>query len=89
MMAGGWEYCLINCTRMPGQDEGEHRVVCQLVTAGSLAEVEYRETEGSPLVAVARALNELGCDGWELVSYDTSTNRGVFKRPQDKLGEGR
>ncbi len=84
---GRWEYCLINCTRMPGQDEDEHRVVCQLVSADSLAEVEYRESEGSPLVAITRALNELGYKGWELVSYDTSTNRGVLKRPQDEVGE--
>jgi len=26
-------------------------------------------------------LNNLGADGWELVTYDTTTNRGVFKRP--------
>ena len=86
-MAARWEYCLINCTRMPGHDEGEHRVVCQLVCADSLVQVEYAESEGSPLVAVARALNELGYDGWELVSYDMSTNRGVLKRPQEELGE--
>jgi hypothetical protein len=34
------------------------------------------------LAAIGRLLNELGADGWELVTYDTTTNRGVLKRPQ-------
>lgn len=82
----GWEYCLINCTRMPGRQEGDHRVVCQVVRPGSLVEAEYREGAGSPLEAMAQALDALGREGWELVSYDTSSNRGILKRPRSESG---
>jgi hypothetical protein len=85
-MRARWEYCLINCTRMPGHRDHEHRIVCQVVVPGSITEVEYCESEGSPLEAIARALNDLGRQGWELVGYDTSTNRGVFKRPRAESG---
>ncbi len=85
-MGTRWEYCLVNCTRMPGRGDAEHLVVCQLVRAESMQEIEFREGERSPLTAIAQALNRLGRDGWELVSYDTSTNRGVLKRPRPELG---
>ena len=32
-------------------------------------------------------LNQLGAEGWELVAWDTTTNRGVFKRPAHPQGE--
>lgn len=84
-----WEYCLLACTPMSGLDEEGIRIAYQLIAPGSARELEIRSGEPSPLAAIGRLLNELGRDGWELVAYDTSTNRGVFKRPTLQSGGGR
>ena len=85
-----WEYCLINCTRLPGPmsgpDDGGYRVVCQVFEPGSAYELELLAGEQSLLEVIGQALNELGKGGWELVAYDTSSNRGVFKRPLAESG---
>ena len=75
-----WEYCLLTCTPMTGLDEGGIRIVYQLIAPDKVKDSERRTDESSPLAAIGRLLNELGREGWELVTYDTSTNRGVFKR---------
>jgi hypothetical protein len=75
-----WEYCLLTCTPMSGLDEAGVRIAYQIVGPDAVQELEIRSGEPSPLVAIGRLLNELGREGWELVAYDTSTNRGVFKR---------
>ena len=77
----GWEYCLITCTPMSGLDDAGIRLLYHLVTPQESRHLEIRCQDPSPLAAIGRLLNELGADGWELVSYDTTTNRGVFKRP--------
>jgi hypothetical protein len=77
-----WEYCLLTCTPMSGLDDGGSRVAYQVIAPNQAAELQIRTTERSPLAAIGRLLNELGQEGWELVAYDTTTNRGVFKRPK-------
>ena len=77
----GWEYCLITCTPMSGLDDSGIRLLYQLVTPEGSMHLEIHSDDPSPLAAIGRLLNELGADGWELVTYDTTTNRGVFKRP--------
>ena len=77
----GWEYCLITCTPMSGLDDSGIRLLYQLVTPEDSMHLEIHSDDPSPLAAIGRLLNELGADGWELVAYDTTTNRGVFKRP--------
>jgi hypothetical protein len=52
-----------------------------LVTPEDAMHLEIHSDDPSPLAAIGRLLNKLGADGWELVTYDTTTNRGVFKRP--------
>ncbi len=76
-----WEYCLLTCTPMSGLDEDGVRLAYQVIRPEGAKDLEIRSGERSPLVAIGRLLNELGQEGWELVTYDTSTNRGVFKRP--------
>ena len=76
-----WEYCLLTCTPIAGFDEEGYRVVYQLVSPDEVRDLETRTSAHSSLVAIGSLLNELGWEGWELVAYDTSTNRGVFKRP--------
>ena len=76
-----WEYCLIICTPMSGLDDSGIRLSYQLVTAEDAVHREFHSDDPSPLAAIGRLLNKLGADGWELVTYDTTTNRGVFKRP--------
>ncbi len=75
-----WEYCLLTCTPMSGLDEEGVRIACHLFAPDQGRELEIRSGERSPLAAIARLLNDLGAEGWELVAYDTATNRGVFKR---------
>lgn len=77
-----WEYCLITCTPMSGLDEAGIRLSYQLVTPDGARHLEIHSDDPSPLAAIGRLLNKLGADGWELVAYDTTTNRGVFKRPK-------
>ena len=77
----GWEYCLIVCTPMSGLDDSGIRLLYQLVTPEDSRHLEIHCDDPSPLAAIGRLLNELGADGWELVTYDTTTNRGVLKRP--------
>ena len=79
-MTNRWEYCLLTCTPMTGLDEQGVRIVYQLVTSEQVSHLEVHGDAPSPLAAIGRLLNELGEEGWELVAYDTSTNRGVFKR---------
>jgi hypothetical protein len=76
-----WEYCLITCTPMSGLDNSGIRLLYQLVTPEDVMHLEIHSEDPSPLAAIGRLFNELGADGWELVTYDTTTNRGVFKRP--------
>jgi hypothetical protein len=82
-----WEYCLLTCTPMSGLDEDGVRIAYQVIVPGGVRQLEIRSGEPSPLVAIGRLLNELGKEGWELVAYDTSTNRGVFKRRVLQSGE--
>jgi len=77
-----WEYCLLTCTPVTGFDEEGIRLAYQLVTPEQVDNQTVHSQDPSPLVAINRLLNRLGKDGWELVSYDTATNRGVFKRPK-------
>jgi hypothetical protein len=77
-----WEYCLLTCTPMTGLDKEGVRLSYQLVTPDQVQRLELHSDDPSPLAAIGRLLNELGTDGWELVTYDTTTNRGVFKRPK-------
>jgi hypothetical protein len=67
---------------MTGLDEDGVRLVYQLVTPEQVSDLEVHSDAPSPLAAIGRLLNGLGQEGWELVAYDTSTNRGVFKRPK-------
>lgn len=82
MTAQQWEYCLLVCTPMSGLDEHGIRIAYQLVAPERVARLEFRGDDPSPFVGIGQILNELGAEGWELVSYDTTTNRGVFKRPK-------
>ncbi len=84
-----WEYCLLACTPMSGLDEEGVRLAYQVIGPDGARELEVRCGERSPLQAIGRLLNELGQEGWELVAYDTGTNRGVFKRPARKPGDDR
>ena len=83
-----WEYCLLTCTPMSGLDEDGVRIAYQVIVPDGVQQLKVRSSEPSPLVAIGRLLNELGKEGWELVAYDTSTNRGVFKRRVLQSGEG-
>jgi hypothetical protein len=75
-----WEYCLLACTPMSGLDEDGVRIAYQLVKPDLVQRLELHSGDRSPFVAIGGLLNELGDEGWELVAYDTTTNRGVFKR---------
>ena len=79
-MAMRWEYCLLTCTPMTGLDGEGVRCSYQIIGPEGSITSELYVKEPSPLVAVQRLLNMLGAEGWEMVAYDTSTNRGVFKR---------
>jgi hypothetical protein len=76
-----WEYCLLTCTPMSGLDEVGIRLSYHLITPDGAQHLDLYSDDASPLSAIGRLLNNLGADGWELVTYDTTTNRGVFKRP--------
>jgi len=78
-----WEYCLLASTPMSGLDDEGIRVSYYLVTPERAGHSEIHSVDPSPLAALGRLLNELGEEGWELVAYDTTTNRGVFKRPKN------
>jgi hypothetical protein len=67
---------------MTGLDTGGVRLSYQLVTPDSVERLELHSDDPSPLAVLGRLLNKLGAEGWELVTYDTTTNRGVFKRPK-------
>jgi hypothetical protein len=75
-----WEYCLLTCTPLTGLDEVGIRLTCQLATPEGASQHDLHSEDASPLAAIGRLLNELGAEGWELVAWDTTTNRGVFKR---------
>jgi hypothetical protein len=75
-----WEYSLLVCTPMSGLDDDGVRISYQLVMPDLVRRQVVHSDDPSPLVAIGRLLNELGAEGWELVAYDTTTNRGVFKR---------
>ncbi|MDD3827567.1 MAG: hypothetical protein PHY79_16485 [Anaerolineae bacterium] len=79
-MARRWEYCLLACTPMTGLDDEGVRCAYQIIGPEGSTASELYVKESLPLVAIERLLNMLGADGWELVAYDTTTNRGVFKR---------
>jgi hypothetical protein len=66
---------------MTGLDAEGVRLSYQLVTPDQVRRLELYSDDPAPLTAIGRLLNELGAEGWELVTYDTTTNRGVFKRP--------
>jgi hypothetical protein len=84
-----WQYCLLTCTPMTGLENGGVRLAYQLVTSDQVRRLEVTSDDPSPLAAIGRLLNARGHEGWELVAYDTTTNRGVFKRPVQQGGEGR
>ena len=75
-----WEYCLLTCTPMSGVDEAGVRLVGQLSDPDGVKEFEIQSEDSAPLGAIGQLLNELGEQGWDLVAFDTTTNRGVFKR---------
>lgn len=77
-----WEYCLLTCTPMSGLDEAGIRLSYLLVTPDQTRHLEVHSDDPSPLAAIGRLLNDLGAEGWELVTYEPTTNRGVFKRPK-------
>jgi hypothetical protein len=77
-----WEYCLLSCTPISGLDDDGIRLTYQLITPDQVRDSELYSDDPSPLAAIGRLLNELGAEGWELVAYDTTSNRGVFKRPK-------
>ena len=77
-----WEYCLLSCTPISGLDDAGIYLTYQLITPDQVSNSELHSDDRSPLAAIGRLLNELGARGWELVAYDTTTNRGVFKRPK-------
>lgn len=79
-----WEYCLLTCTPMSGVDEAGVRLVGQLAAPGGVKEFEVHSDGPTSLGAIGQLLNELGEQGWELVAYDTTTNRGVFKRARHR-----
>ena len=83
-MTQTWEYCLLSCTPMSGLDDEGIRLSGQLACPGGTEQLEFHSPAPSPLAAVGQLLNELGADGWELVNFDTTTNRGVFKRPRSR-----
>jgi hypothetical protein len=66
---------------MSGLDETGVRLSYQLATPDVVQHLEIRRDDPSPLAAIVQLLNELGAEGWELVAYDTTTHRGVLKRP--------
>ena len=82
-----WEYCLLTCTPMSGLDDDGGRVRCQVIGPGGSEQLDVRTGEGPPLAGISQILNRLGQDGWELVAYDTTTHRGVLKRPLVENGE--
>jgi hypothetical protein len=65
---------------MTGLDDEGVRCAYQIIGPEGSTASELYVKESLPLVAIERLLNMLGADGWELVAYDTTTNRGVFKR---------
>jgi hypothetical protein len=67
---------------MSGLDEAGIRLSYLLVTPDQARRLEVHSDDPSPLAAIGRLLNDLGAEGWELVTYDPTTNRGVFKRPK-------
>jgi hypothetical protein len=75
-----WQYRIITCTLSSGLGDGGYRAECQIVSPDSTERVEIPTGGRTPLTAVVELLNRLGGDGWELVTFDTSTNRGVLKR---------
>jgi hypothetical protein len=82
-----WEYCLLTCTPLTGLDEAGIRLTYQLATPEGTSQRDLHSEDAAPLAAIGRLLNELGAEGWELVAYNTTTNRGVFKRPSHPQGE--
>lgn len=79
-MVQKWEYCLLACTPMSGLGDEGIRIIGQLACPSGITRLEIHSEAPSPLAAIGQLLNELGSDGWELVAFDTTTNRGVFKR---------
>lgn len=77
---------MLTCTPMSGLDDAGVRLSYFLVTPDRARHLELHSDDPSPLAAIGRLLNDLGAEGWELVTYDTTTNRGVFKRPNPESG---
>jgi hypothetical protein len=82
-----WEYCLLSCTPLSGLDDDGYRVLCHVTVGGTARDVEVRTSERSPMAAMGQLLNQLGEEGWELVTFDTSTHRGVLKRLAAESGD--
>jgi hypothetical protein len=78
-----WEYCLLSCTPMTGLDEVGIRLSYHLALPDEVKHGQLDSKDPSPLAAIGRLLNELGREGWELVAFDSTTHRGVFKRKLD------
>ena len=81
MVLEKWEYCLLTCTPMTGLESEGVRVAYQVAAQGRVRRDEVVSDDPSPIAAIGRLLDELGREGWELLTYDTTTNRGVLKRP--------
>lgn len=81
-----WEYCLLSCTPLTGLDEVGIRLSYFVATPGEVRQAQLDCEDPSPLAAIGRVLNELGREGWELVAFDTTTHRGVFKRRVEQGG---
>jgi hypothetical protein len=72
---------------MSGLDDDGYRVLCHVTVGGMTRDVEVRTSERSPMAALGQLLNQLGEEGWELVTFDTSTHRGVLKRLAAESGD--
>jgi hypothetical protein len=68
---------------MSGIDEVGIHLVGQFAGPEGARDIEVQTASPSSLAAVGQLLNELGEQGWELIAYDTTTHRGVFKRTKD------
>ena len=77
-----WEYCFLMCTPMTGIVDGGAKVSYQLISGAEVKRASITADDSSPLAVIGQLFEELGQAGWELVTYDSTTNKAVFKRPR-------